>query len=165
MKPDDIWQQVALGIVICGMQQQPLTGPWRGMYPDAFSLVRGDEEYTWWLNPNLIGLNTFELAGIPLDITTTNIEGSKITVTSGATVNSAEATTNGLKLTSHTPPATQLFDHQRIAQAHERHRRRKHQSESSDLETIGEGWSWLPDLNLLLIKAQHNREIINIEIE
>src|SRR5215217_3839894 len=41
-KLDRNWQQVALGIVICGMQQQPLTGPWRGMYPDAFSLVRGD---------------------------------------------------------------------------------------------------------------------------
>jgi hypothetical protein len=37
------------------------------MYPDAISIVRGEEEYTWWLNPNLIGLNTFELAGIPLD--------------------------------------------------------------------------------------------------
>ena len=47
-----------------------------GMYPDAVSVVRGDEEYTWWLNPNLIGLNTFELAGIPLDVTTTTVSRS-----------------------------------------------------------------------------------------
>ncbi len=164
-KPDDIWQQVALGIVICGMQQQPLTGPWRGMYPDAFSLVRGDEEYTWWLNPNLIGLNTFELAGIPLDITTTNIEGSKITVTSGATVNSAEATTDGLKLTLSYPNGNPSFSIISGLRKPTSVRVDGHDlAAASDLDRVESGWNWLADEEILLIKAQHITETVTLKI-
>ncbi len=56
---------LAEGIVRHGMQEQLPAGHYFGMYPDAYSPVKGDEEYTWWLNPNLIGANTFPLAGIP----------------------------------------------------------------------------------------------------
>ncbi len=51
------WRFLAEGITRHGMREQARHGPYRGMYPDAFSTVRGDEEYTWWLNPQLIGLN------------------------------------------------------------------------------------------------------------
>lgn len=60
------WRHVAEGITRHGMQQQITYGPYKGMYPDAFSSVRGDEEYTWWLNPQLIGVNTLPLAGLPI---------------------------------------------------------------------------------------------------
>jgi hypothetical protein len=85
------WQQIAEGITRHGMQEQMRAGPHLGMYPDAFSPVRGDEEYTWWLNPQLVGLNTFPLAGLPLDLDPVVLrdEAGAVHITSGAVVRDA----------------------------------------------------------------------------
>ncbi|MGH2558932.1 MAG: hypothetical protein ACRDJH_07695 [Thermomicrobiales bacterium] len=155
---EERWRQIALGIVACGMQQQPTAGPWLGMYPDAVSLVRGEEEYTWWLNPNLIGLNTFELAGIPLDVTTTTLESHAASnlVTSGATVVEAKIRSDGLRLildyppgeTSHTligglgKPSRVLCEGLEIGS-------------TDDVESVARGWQWLADHGLAVVKTLH----------
>jgi hypothetical protein len=57
------------------------------------SPVKGDEEYTWWLNPNLIGACTFPLAGIPAapaPIVLRHGERSAAHLTSGARVEQAQ---------------------------------------------------------------------------
>jgi hypothetical protein len=87
------WRALAEGIVRHGMQEQIRRGPYCGMYPDAFSAVRGDEEYTWWLNPQLIGENTFPMAGLPVDSSRRvlrDASGRVLRLTSGAAVEQAE---------------------------------------------------------------------------
>jgi hypothetical protein len=42
-------------------------GPLAGMYPDAYSVVKGDEEYTWWLAPTLLGQALFALQEHPVE--------------------------------------------------------------------------------------------------
>jgi hypothetical protein len=151
------WRTIAEGIVACGMQQQRTNGPWLGMYPDAFSLVRGDEEYTWWLNPNLIGLNTFELAGLPLDLETTRLERertSPVSVTSGARMLDARLMSDTLALRlayppgepSHTlvaglgAPARVTADGEALPQV-------------TDLEGGERGWCLHSESGLLIVKA------------
>lgn len=38
--------QPEFSIIACAVQQQVPDGPLAGMYPDAYSVVKGDEEYT-----------------------------------------------------------------------------------------------------------------------
>jgi hypothetical protein len=164
---EERWRRIALGIVACGMQQQPHDGPWMGMYPDAMSMVRGDEEYTWWLNPNLIGLNTFKLAGIPLDVATTVVRDGErpVHVTSSATLREAHASAGRLVLTLGTPAGT--VSHSIVAGIG------KPGSVQVDSEALPEddklddadrGWRWLPDLDLLLIKVTHEDHEPRVEI-
>ena len=52
------WDSIAEGIVVSAMQQQKLAGAecgHTGFYPDAWSLMDGDEAYHWCLAPTLIG--------------------------------------------------------------------------------------------------------------
>jgi hypothetical protein len=165
---EEQWRTIADGIVACGMQQQRPDGPWMGMYPDAVSVVRGDEEYTWWLNPNLIGLNTFELAGIPLDVTTTTVAqdgGALLRMTSSATVRNATATGNHLKVTLDYPrgetirtivgggtkPSSVRGGDGDLA-------------EVDNLEQADQGWRWLPDLKLLVVKQANPTDTATLEI-
>jgi hypothetical protein len=156
---EERWRKVALGIVHSGMQQQATAGPWLGMYPDAFSQVRGDEEYTWWLNPNLIGLNTFELAGLPLDVETTTLRqggGEPVRITSGARVIEARLADGRLQLLLDYPPdePSQTL----IAGFGEPGRVRCEGRELprvSDLDGASAGWTPLPDFGVVAVKAPH----------
>lgn len=150
------WRAVADGIVACGVQQQMPDGPWLGMYPDAFSPVKGDEEYTWWLNPNLIGLNTFELAGIPLDVQTVVAPGPSgaVYVTSGGAVRDALATAEGVtfSLASDFAPSTTTI----VAGVAEPARVVAGETpldRADSLDDVEAGWSWLADRSLLLLKT------------
>lgn len=163
------WRTIAEGITICGMQQQPLDGPWLGMYPDAFSPVNGDEAYTWWLNPNLIGLNTFELAGLPLDVETRILhreEASSIHVTSAGNVSELGAAGNCLSMlvdylpgeSSHTiiagvdRPGSVVVEGANLP-------------ETSDLNLVDHGWQWSREHSVLLLKIQHGqRPTVSVEV-
>lgn len=52
------WRRLADAITLCAVQQQEwVLGRYpaeEGMYPDAFSIVKGEEEYHWNLNPRLL---------------------------------------------------------------------------------------------------------------
>ena len=154
--------RLADGIVASSIQQQALSGPWLGMYPDAFSPVTGDEEYTWWLNPNLIGLNTFELAGIPLDIATTTIQNGQanpIRITSGATVRSASVNGSGLTFVLDYPPgeSSQTL----IAGLGEPSSVTVEAGEISRLDNLDSGpsgWQSISDPDLVAIKAAHGNQ-------
>jgi hypothetical protein len=67
LRPGTRWRQVAEGIIACAVQQQVPDGPLAGMYPDAYSVVKGDEEYTWWLTPTLLGQALFALLDHPVE--------------------------------------------------------------------------------------------------
>jgi hypothetical protein len=67
LRPYARWRAVAEGVITCGVQQQMPDGPLVGMYPDAFSVIRGDEEYTWWLTPTLLGQPLLALLGQPVE--------------------------------------------------------------------------------------------------
>src|SRR5215217_832291 len=164
---EERWRTVAHGIVDCGIQQQATEGPWLGMYPDAISVVRGEEEYTWWLNPNLIGLNTFELAGIPLDVAPMAIprDGTDpIRVTSGAQVQVAVWQRGVLSLSLAYPAgeASQTL----VAGLGQPSRVRsgdRDLGEVSDLDATGVGWQWLEGLGLLVVKAPQGPGATTIE--
>lgn len=153
------WRAIARGITACGMAQQQTSGPWLGMYPDAMSMVRGEEEYTWWLNPNLIGLNTFELAGIPLDITTHTLEradGPALRVTSGAQVVDLRLDGPHLSLSLEYPAGAWSYTviaglGRPVAVDCEG----KAVPEIEDLDQDASGWRWLAELGLMVIKVSH----------
>jgi hypothetical protein len=67
LRPHTRWRAVAEGVIGSGVQQQMPDGPLAGMYPDAFSVIRGDEEYTWWLTPTLLGQSLFALLDQPVE--------------------------------------------------------------------------------------------------
>lgn len=155
------WRTLAEGIVACGMQQQPTDGPWLGMYPDAYSPVHGDEEYTWWLNPNLIGLNTFELAGIPLDLATAVVprEPAPLRVTSAGDIAELRLAGGTLSLLVGYPAGaashTVLAGTGRPASVASEGRPLP---EAADLDAADHGWHWLDDQGLLLVKLAHGPE-------
>jgi len=61
------WRTIAEGITICGMQMQRYPGGPHsevlGMYPDAYSAVKGDDAYYFDINPRFIALCIFGLMG------------------------------------------------------------------------------------------------------
>jgi hypothetical protein len=59
------WRQVAEGITVATAQMQPESGPYLGMYPDAWDVVAGTEAYTWWLAPTYLAHNLLLLGGEP----------------------------------------------------------------------------------------------------
>ncbi|MDI6828525.1 MAG: hypothetical protein QME62_08595, partial [Armatimonadota bacterium] len=82
------WENIAKGIFFCGAQQQEYaTAKYpneAGMYPDAFSVVTGEEAYHWNLNPGLIALGMVRIAGMdcmPYTFTCKGPKDSRIAVT------------------------------------------------------------------------------------
>jgi len=82
------WEKIARGILYCGIQQQEyITEQYPsdiGMYPDAYSPIKGKEEYHWDLNPRLIArgiLRSFRGDGFPSTYTVTDTRGEKLTLT------------------------------------------------------------------------------------
>lgn len=71
------WKQIAKGILYCGVQQQEyITREYpedAGMYPDAYSPVKGKEEYHWDLNPRLIARNLLRDVGADSEPTTYHV--------------------------------------------------------------------------------------------
>jgi hypothetical protein len=57
------WRRVAEGITVAAAQMQPESGPYLGMYPDAWDVVAGTEAYTWWLTPSYLMQNILMLQG------------------------------------------------------------------------------------------------------
>jgi hypothetical protein len=153
------WFDLAEGITRHGMQEQVTEGPHKGMYPDAFSTVQGDEDYTWWLNPQLIGLNTFPLAGLPVNADPEVLrlaDGATIHITSGAVVEnigvqggevlevtlldqSDEAFYTLIALSA--PPRAITLDSAPVPQA-------------DTLDAVGHGWQWLESYRMVLVKTQ-----------
>ncbi len=68
------WKQISKGILNCGIQQQEYTTREypenAGMYPDAYSPIKGKEEYHWDLNPRLIARNILRDLGADGEPTT-----------------------------------------------------------------------------------------------
>ncbi|MBN1287183.1 MAG: hypothetical protein JXB47_17425 [Anaerolineae bacterium] len=155
------WRELAEGIALHGMQEQALGGPWMGMYPDAFSPVKGDEEYTWWLNPQLIGLNTFPLAGLhvgPEPVILRRADGSRVHVTGGAAVAEARLGADGaLRLVLDDQPGA--FSHTLVANGGKRPARvvcaGARLDEVGDVDAVAQGWQWLDAHGTALIKVQH----------
>ncbi|NOZ27793.1 MAG: hypothetical protein GXP39_07045 [Chloroflexi bacterium] len=163
------WRHLAEGLVRNGMQQQMTYGPHLGMYPDAFSAVKGDEEYTWWLNPQLIGVNTFPLAGLPVACLTQVLRGEagdSIHVTSGATVVRTARNTDTLRLLlrdqpgefSFTmiggmsgPPAEITCEGKTLASV-------------EDVDAAEGGWQWVPTHRVALVKVRHERPVMQVEV-
>lgn len=68
------WKQISRGILYCGVQQQEyITREYpadAGMYPDAYSPIKGKEQYHWDLNPRLIARNLLRDIGADAEPTT-----------------------------------------------------------------------------------------------
>ena len=82
------WDKVAMGIMNCGIQQVLyITEKYpadAGMYPDAYSPVKGAEEYHWDLNPRLISRMFTRIYGrdaFPNTFIITDRRGEKLAVT------------------------------------------------------------------------------------
>ncbi len=57
------WRKVAEGITIATLQMQASEGQFKGMYPDAWDVVTGEEAYSWWLIPSYLEQNILLVQG------------------------------------------------------------------------------------------------------
>jgi hypothetical protein len=138
------------------MQEQVRFGPHVGMYPDAFSPVRGDEEYTWWLNPQLIGLNTFELAGLPVDLAAVVLRSrwGALHVASGAVIEDAGQTRGRVRLSLQGQPgATSTTLIGGIERPNGIEADGRALPEVADLDAATEGWRWLDAHRVAAVKV------------
>ena len=85
------WNKIADGIMKCGIQMEEYTTEKypadKGMYPDAFSAVTGEETYHWDLNPMLQFRLVFQTTGsdaFPRTATTTDQFGHRLSFTAPA---------------------------------------------------------------------------------
>jgi hypothetical protein len=150
------WHALAEGIARHGMQEQALSGPYRGMYPDAFSTVRGDEEYTWWLNPQLIGLNTLPLAGLPVlaDPVVVRAGSRRVHVTSGGTLVQAGLEGGRLRLLLQDQPnSAALVVVANGGQPTQVICEGAALAPTDDLDAVASGWQWFGEAGAALIKA------------
>ena len=149
--------RLAEGIARHGIQEQIDFGPQRGFYPDAFSTVHGEEEYTWWLNPQLIGLNSFPRAGLPLEAgqeVLRNGAGGTLHLTSGAQIESSCFDDSGaltallqdqpgqptyVLLAGAGAPTEVSVDNAALPQV-------------DDVDAVGQGWQWLEEHGLALVR-------------
>ena len=163
------WRVLSEGITRHGMQEQITYGPHYGMYPDAFSPVRGDEEYTWWLNPQLIGLNSFPLAGLQALPDTSILpgpQGKDLHITSGAAITQATWVGSDLRLmltdqasqSSYTllagcgQPKAVICEGQTLP-------------EVTDLETAPQGWQWNDRHQTVIVKLTPAHKVVNIRVD
>ena len=82
------WAKIAEGILNCAIQQQEyITARYPadvGMYPDAFSVIKGEEEYHWDLNPRGIArllLRQIGADGFPYTYTVADSRGNSLALT------------------------------------------------------------------------------------
>ena len=155
------WTHLAEGITRHGMQEQIPYGPHKGFYPDALSTVRGDEEYTWWLNPQLVGLNSFPLGGIPVTADPVMLHhesGQRAHITSGATIHDADWIGDTLRLTLGDFAGGTSFT---LVAAGKRpsaiHCEGTVIQETNDLDSVVSGWQWLADHQAAVLKLQFSR--------
>ncbi len=160
------WLHLAEGISRHGMQEQIQEGPYKGFYPDAFNTVRGDEEYTWWLNPQLIGLNTLPQAGLPVNadpIVLRSGDGTPIHITSGATVADSRLSQGSLHLllkdfageTSYTLIGTSKRPAKIICEG-------LPLAEVDDLDGATTGWMWLETHHTAVIKTIYPKGAVSL---
>jgi hypothetical protein len=163
------WRHLAEGIVRHAMQEQMGSGPYLGMYPDAYSPVKGDEEYTWWLNPRLVAATTFPLAGLPVTPEPRVLRWDhrpRIHVTSGAVVETAEPHDGQLRLTLRDQPGATSFTliagagKPRAVQCEG-----MNLAEAAGVEEAAQGWQWLPEHGAALIQIQPATEIATLQCE
>jgi hypothetical protein len=163
------WRHLAEGITRHGIQEQMTYGPHLGMYPDAFSPVKGDEEYTWWLNPQLVGINSFPLADLPVIPEPAVLrDGSPaVHVTSGATLLEAERSPNGsvrlllqdqpgevsyTLVTLPDPPAEVACEGAALPAV-------------ADVDAVAEGWQWLDAHHVALVKVKCAKGIVTLSVK
>ncbi|MHB9034687.1 MAG: hypothetical protein ACYC6L_16770 [Anaerolineae bacterium] len=85
IKPSLDWRKVAEGITIATLQMQATEGQFKGMYPDAWDVVTGEEAYSWWLIPSYLMQNILLVQGVPQAEVTSRIvtdTQTSLTVTS-----------------------------------------------------------------------------------
>jgi len=161
------WHEIAAGITACGIQQQQwITENYPqdyGMFPDAYSPIKGKEEYHWDLCPILIAKNVWRLVGMDPYPECRVLEG-KITLAgpgvdaprmSGSTiifdVRLEPGATSRVLLSGTGRPKAVRVEGESIA-------------EKPDLEQDGAGWKYL-DSGHLMIKLEHRGKTTRVEIE
>jgi hypothetical protein len=154
------WKKIAAGILRCGVQQQEYTTAKypedKGMFPDAFSPIIGEEQYHWDLNPKLISrmaLQSFGSDAFPRTSAVTDKNGARLAFTAPARsvkmtlegeflrvrVNSAPRATICAVLSGvRGPMAIGLVDRNLPQVGH--------------IEMNDEGWQYIPETQTTIIK-------------
>jgi hypothetical protein len=139
------------------------------MYPDAYSPVKGDEEYTWWLNPQLVGITTFPLAGLPVSPETAILRdqgGRSIHITTSASLLQTAWEAGGtVRLLLSDQPGEDSYT--LVARA-------RHPGqvtcegavlpEVEDVDRLPQGWQWLEDEQIAILKTHPSQGIATLSI-
>ena len=154
------WMSIARGVLNCGVQQQEyITKEYPGdigMYPDAYSPVKGKEEYHWDLNPRLVSRLALRLAGTDPFASTYTVgsedrktialtlpaQGAKLEYRDGIFTAATRGTPGALThaiLSGIRHPSSVKVNRVEIAQ-------------TPDLEKAEQGWQFYPDKGMAIIK-------------
>jgi len=107
------WKRLADTITLCAVQMQEWVSDrsarWEGFYPDAFSIPKGSEEYTWNLNPRLLVPCLAQRIGIHLEPKTllARTAGGRLVACTAPGIRSLQEEEGRLKIQV-VPPASDL---------------------------------------------------------
>lgn len=162
-RPHTRWRSVAEGVIANGVQQQAPDGPLAGMYPDAFSAPRGDEEYTWWLTPTLLGHALFALDGEPVDPCTlvARTAAGRYHVTAADSLSDLTLSDRLLAVTLQAPDAggTVLLSGPGLERAQHVAVDGSILTEAVDLDAVDAGHRWLEEPACRLVKPSRSGQM------
>ena len=150
------WETIAEGLTIFGMQIQRTENTAypgnKGMYPDAYSMMIGDEAYHWDLSPALIMQNVLALTGHDPDVQTQIMEfkDGKLRVNSGMPFS---VNLNDSVLAIHPTPAhpdTAFFLVPTVEKPSIVKLAGNELAKVSDVDTVKQGWSYSVDGNVII---------------
>ena len=154
------WMKIARGILNCGVQQQEyITKEYpsdTGMYPDAYSPVKGKEEYHWDLNPRQVSRLALRVAGIdafPSTYTLTSGDGTRMALTLPAQGAKLEYRDGVLRaIAPGTPGASVYAILSGIRSPVSVTANRVRIEQTSDVEKSEQGWQFCPDIGVAIVK-------------
>ena len=159
------WMKVAEGILNCAVQQQLYTRDKypenKGMYPDAYSVVKGEEQYHWDLNPALISrllLRKIGVDGFAYTYTVKDQYGNTLAVTApaqgGEILYRPDWLTLKFRYGRFGPPATVYLV---LAGVYNPYSVGSHGREifaASNLDEVKQGWVYVPETTTAIIKLE-----------
>ena len=180
------WRKIAVGITISGIQQQrpidhstykfkdyiPDCGH-AGMYPDAYSAVKGTDAYHWCLSGDRITQNVYDLIGsdpdVKYNIVWSEDEKRRVHISSAAYIENAVLTDGHLKfgLTFHDHPYNKTH-HIVVANFVDPvsvTKNGKTLNRENNLDDASEGYRWMPQLNAVMIKIIQDSKDVLLELQ
>ncbi|MBU7004508.1 MAG: hypothetical protein HXS50_02990 [Theionarchaea archaeon] len=163
------WRTFAEGITICGMQMQRVPGmaheEYLGMYPDAYSALKGDEQYFFDINPRFISLCAFGLMGEDQTTQTEilNVSGHLVHISALGKVGNSSYGDNALTFdTTYAEGEISYANVAGVSRPESISINGNQLPEAVDLSVVDSGWLYTSEGNLILKFEHALRDLIRV---